>query len=203
VEGTAARSAQGVDKPLPGLPASRLFGYFQRNKNGSRSVYLSVNRQDMAHPNLPLIQALRTTAQRLREGAHYAWGHHGSCNCGNLLQVLTRLTKEEILRHARTGLGEWTELAEEHCSVTGAPVDLMISKLMETGLTTSDIHNLEYLEDKDVLNALPGGFRWLRRNQREDVILYFETFADLLEQQLLQKIRLPEDLLAVREPVTA
>jgi hypothetical protein len=36
-----------------------------------------------------------------------------------------------------------------------------------------------------VLDNLPGGFRWLKRNERQDVIAYFETFADMLEAKLL------------------
>ena len=136
----------------------------------------------MANPSKQLIEALRETANRLRNGAHYAWGNHGACNCGNLLQVVGNMTKEEILRHAHTGIGEWTELAEESCSVTNAPYTLLIQKLEAIGLTPSDIHNLEYLEDKEVLQNLPGGFRWLSRNLREDVIVYFETYASLLEK---------------------
>lgn len=61
---------------------------------------------------------------------------------------------------------------------------MMISSLQDIGLTATDIHNIEYLEDKEVLQHLPGGFRWLQRNVREDVILYFETFADLHEHKL-------------------
>jgi hypothetical protein len=57
-------------------------------------------------------------------------------------------------------------------------------------LTPTDIHNLEYLEDKAVLENLPGGFRWLKRNVREDVIVYFETMAAMLEEKLLTKIEL-------------
>ena len=144
----------------------------------------------MATPNLALIEALRETATRLRNGAPYAWGNHGACNCGNLMQVVGNMTKEEILRYAHTGVGEWTELAEEYCPVTNAPWTLLISKLEQIGLTPSDIHNLEYLEDRAVLQRLPGGFRWLQRNVREDVILYFETFAGLLEEQLLQSIQI-------------
>jgi len=144
----------------------------------------------MAYPNLELTEALRETARRLRKGATYAWGNHGSCNCGNLLQVITNLSREEILRHAHSGIGEWTELAEEYCGVTNAPVDLMLSYLQQLGLTPTDIHNLEYLEDKEVLHHLPGGFRWLKRNIREDVILYFETFADLLEEKLAKSIHI-------------
>jgi hypothetical protein len=146
----------------------------------------------MAYPNIELIAALRETATRLKNGAAYAWGNHGACNCGNLLQVLTDLSKEEILTYAHSGIGEWTELAEDYCGVTNAPVSLLLKKLQEAGLTPTDIHHLEYLDDRMVLNALPGGFRWLKRNQREDVILYFETFAHLLEEQLIESMPLPE-----------
>lgn len=145
----------------------------------------------MAHPNLTLINALRQAAQRLRNGAHYAWGNHGSCNCGHLLQVVTHLSKEEILRSAHTGLGEWTELAEDYCGVTEAPVSLLLGKLEAIGLTPPDIHHLEYLGNREVLNRLPGGFRWLHKNRREDVIVYFETYAQLLEEKLLSSIDLP------------
>lgn len=141
----------------------------------------------MAFATPALIHALRETAQRLRDGAPYSWGHHGQCNCGNLAQVITPFSAAEIQRFAHTGAGEWTELAESHCQITGAPVDLLVQKLMEIGLTPSDIHHLEYLNDKTVLRHLPGGFRWLRRNRREDAIEYFEAFADMLENKLLDR----------------
>lgn len=142
----------------------------------------------MAHPSIELINAFRKTAERLRNGAHYAWGHHGACNCGNLLQVITPLTEAEILHYAHLGNGEWTELAEEFCGVSNAPVGLLVSKLEQAGLTPTDIHHIEYLSDKQVLQYLPGGFRWLKRNVREDVILYFEAFADMLEEKLLKTV---------------
>ena len=146
----------------------------------------------MAHPSIHLVNALRQAAQNLRNGAPYAWGHHGSCNCGHLLQVVTQLSREEIVRHAQTIQGEWTEIAEEYCGVTNAPAYLLVSKLEKLGLTPTDIHNLEYLEDRSVLEALPGGFRWLKKNLREDVVLYFETFANLLEEKLLSSVPLPK-----------
>jgi hypothetical protein len=146
----------------------------------------------MAYPNIELITALRETAYRLKKGVPYAWGNHGSCNCGNLLQVLTDLSKEEILTYAHSGIGEWTELATDYCGVTNAPVSLLLKKLQDAGLTPTDIHHLEYLDDRQVLNTLPGGFRWLKRNLREDVILYFETFAQLLEDQLIESVPLPK-----------
>jgi len=65
---------------------------------------------------------------------------------------------------------------------------------MEAGLTPSDIHNLEYLDNREVLEQLPGGFRWLRKNEREDVIVYFETYAEMLEHSLLTSIDIREVL---------
>ena len=165
----------------------------------------------MANPSIKLVNALRQTAERLQNGATYAWGNHGSCNCGNLLQVVTKLSRQQILSYAHSGIGEWTELAEEYCSVSNTPVYLMVSSLEAIGLTPTDIHNLEYLEDKTVLQQLPGGFRWPKKNVREDVIVYFETFANMLEERLPKneavEISDPpvyvEDLMGVLEAVEA
>ena len=144
----------------------------------------------MAYPNPELIEALRETARRLKEGNHYAWGNHGACNCGHLLQVVTSLNQEDIVGLAQTGVGEWTELSAEYCETSNAPVDTLISVLQGIGLTPTDIHNLEYLNNREVLERLPGGFRWLKKNVREDVILYFEIFAEMLEEKILSEIDL-------------
>ncbi|RYG03943.1 MAG: hypothetical protein EOO02_07280 [Chitinophagaceae bacterium] len=142
----------------------------------------------MEPDTLLLIGGLRKAAANLRNGAFYAWGHHGACNCGHLLQVVTKLSKEDILTYAHTGQGEWTEIVEESCSVTGIPLGMLITELRKLGLTNTDIHNLEYLEDRKVLEQLPDGFRWLKRNQRDDVVVYFETFANMLEEKLINSI---------------
>ena len=140
----------------------------------------------MAYPTEELIIGLRKAAEQLRSGSHYAWGNHGACNCGHLVQMITGLSEKEILRYAHTGIGEWTELGTEYCTITQAPLNLIITKLQEVGLNTTDIHHIEYLSDKEVLSNLPGGFRWLQRNKREDVISYFEAFAEILEEKWLQ-----------------
>jgi hypothetical protein len=142
----------------------------------------------MPNPTIELIEGLRKAAKNLSGGSFYAWGHHGACNCGHLLQATTRLSKEEILSYAHTGPGEWTEIAEESCAVTEAPVSLLLAKLGQLGLSATDIHHIEYLSDRAVLNQLPGGFRWLKRNVRGDVIDYFEAFANLLEEQMLREL---------------
>ena len=155
----------------------------------------------MATTSFELMTALRETANRLENGAFYAWGNHGGCNCGNLLQVVTQLSKEEILQYAHSGIGEWTELAEEYCGVTNAPVSLLLKKLQELGLTPTDIHNLEYLQDREVLNNLPNGFRWLKKNVREDVVVYFNTYANILEDKLIEQIKIPAEFFATRTTI--
>ncbi len=144
----------------------------------------------MAQPTIELIQALRLTAKNLENGAYHSWGHHGACNCGNLVQSVTEFTKDEILRYAHDGAGEWTELAIDFCPITNAPLALIFHKLEAIGLTPTDIHHIEYLSDVEVLNNLIGGKRWLRRNKKQDAIAYFETFANLLEEKLLKTINI-------------
>jgi len=156
----------------------------------------------MAKASLELVAALRAAANKLKNGAHYAWGHHGACNCGHLLQVITQLDEKEILGYAHAGAGEWTEIAMESCSITGAPLNWLLSKLEAAGLTATDIHHIEYLDDKAVLQRLPGGFRWLKRNLRQDVIDYLEAFASLLEDKLLQHINIPNSIFTDGSPAT-
>lgn len=149
----------------------------------------------MAYPNLKLIESLRKTASNLKNGAFYTWGNQGACNCGNLVQVVTQFSAKEIVQYVQeTSLGEWTEMAEEFCPITNAPVNMLVAKLEALGLSPTDIHHLEYLNNIKVLKNLPGGFRYLNRNERESAIVYFETFAQMLENELLKNINIDEAL---------
>jgi hypothetical protein len=143
----------------------------------------------MAHANENIIRILRKTAQNLEDTDHYAWGHVGMCNCGHLIQSVTALSSQEIIRCAQQSyLDEWTEFANDYCPATGSLVDDLISALIREGFQLQDIHHLEYLSDKTVLNALPNGFRYLQRNNRYDVALYMRTWAALLELALKDRL---------------
>ena len=145
----------------------------------------------MAKSNVYLIESLRRTAKKMSEGAPYQWGHMGSCNCGNLAQEITRLSKAEIHAYAlQTRFGDWSEQTAEFCPTSKLPMDLVISEMMEAGLTRTDLKNLEKLSDKKVLKRLPLEDRYLKHNKRDDVVKYILTWADLLEEELLSKIDL-------------
>jgi hypothetical protein len=103
------------------------------------------------------------------------------CNCGHLVQTLCALPPARIHAIALEGDGDWETLANAYCPTSGHAIDDVITALVEAGLSTDDMGHLEKLDDPAILAALPGGHRWLRRNDRMDVILYLETWAGLLE----------------------
>ncbi len=140
----------------------------------------------MAQSNPELIDALRTTAQRLQEGAHYEWGHMGRCNCGHLIQTITNLSDREIVQAADHRLDEWTEHAKDYCEGTGHSLNTLFLTLQEMGFDYQDVMHLENLSDQRVLQRLGQQPRYLRRNCREDVTLYMNTLAAMLEEEMVR-----------------
>lgn len=134
----------------------------------------------MAHATPGVIAALRTTATRLREGAAYEWGHAGACNCGHLAQTVTAASKATIYREVA---GEWSEHLRDYCPRTGKSLDEVVSTMVQFGFAPGELRDLENLTDDRILRRLPDGRRYLRRNVREDVVLYLETWAELLAEQ--------------------
>lgn len=145
----------------------------------------------MARPNPELIDALRRTARKLTDGAPYQWGHMGGCNCGNLAQELTKLNKDDIHRYAMQRYGDWNEQAEDFCPTSAMPIDIIISEMIGAGLALEDLKNLEKLSDRQVLARFPLEKRFLKHNVRNDVVAYLSEWANLLEEQFLEKITLP------------
>jgi hypothetical protein len=108
----------------------------------------------------------------------------GSCNCGHLAQEITQLSKAEIHAFAMQRYGDWSTQVREYCADSGLPIDWIIEQLLKEGFTTRELHELEWLENDQVLKYLAGGKRWLARNKREDVVAYLEAWALLLEAEL-------------------
>lgn len=147
----------------------------------------------MATPSFALVQILRETADRLAGGAEYQWSHFGKCNCGHLAQTATRISARDIHRTAHRKLSEWSEIPDDFCPQTGVLIDRVIDTLFELGLTNTDLRHLEDLTDPEVLARLPGGWRYLQRNQRDDVIVYLRTWADQLEERVAGAECSPEE----------
>ena len=148
----------------------------------------------MAQAKTEIIDALRSTADKLKNGSQYMWGHMGSCNCGNLAQEVTNRTKAEIHAYAMQGHGDWNEQLNDYCETSAMPIDLIIFDLLTAGFSIEDLQNLEKLSDKDILLRLPLEKRYLRHNVREDVIVYLQEWANMLEERLLDTIKLPDFL---------
>lgn len=145
----------------------------------------------MAKASVELIEALRKTANKLSNSTNYQWGHMGACNCGFLAQEVTQFRKEEIHARAMQRYGDWSEQLNDYCPTSGLPFDELISELIAFGFDSEDLKNLERLSDGTVLRALPIEQRNLAHNKKADVILYLNTWADQLEKQLIENIKLP------------
>jgi len=145
----------------------------------------------MARVSAELIAAFRKTITKLKNNAPYEWGHMGACNCGNLVQEITRLSKAEIHQYAMQKSGDWNDQLIDYCPTSGYPMDLMISKLIEAGLTIDELKHLERLSDPKVLSLieLPKKHQ-LQKNRKEDVILYLETWTIILENEWIEKFNM-------------
>jgi hypothetical protein len=144
----------------------------------------------MARSSLQLVDILRTTARKLNASSQYQWGHMGLCNCGFLAQEITRLRKEEIHARAMMSSGDWNEQLNDYCPTSGLPMDDMIKELLAAGFDIDDLKHLERLSSPLVLQAIPFEKRGLHKNVKPDVIFYLETWAAVLEQNLLSAIDL-------------
>jgi hypothetical protein len=158
----------------------------------------------MAKASLDIIDALRSTAKKLSIGTSYMWGHMGSCNCGNLAQEITKMSKNQIHAYAMQGYGDWNEQLNDYCEASLMPMDLLIHELLTVGFSMEDLQNLEKLADNDILMRLPIEKRYLRHNYRDDVIVYLNEWANMLEDELLEGIKLPsfelETSIKITEP---
>lgn len=138
----------------------------------------------MAKPSLELIQAFRKTIDKLKNGAAYQWGHMGACNCGNLAQEITKISKGEIHQFALQRHGDWNEQLNDYCPTSGLPMDMVIEQLINAGLTISDLGHLERLSSPEVLKEISFEKRMsLKKNKKEDVVYYMDTWLKILEKK--------------------
>lgn len=142
----------------------------------------------MARASIELVNILRQTANRLRRSSDYQWGHMGLCNCGFLAQEVTQLKKDEIHRRAMMNHGDWNEQLNDYCPTSGLPMDDLISNLLAAGFDVDDLKHLERLSSPEVLALVEE--RHLVRNNKNDVILYLDRWAELLENKILMSINL-------------
>jgi hypothetical protein len=138
----------------------------------------------MAIANPALIAAIERTASKLQQGGAYQWGHMGACNCGNLAQELTPFSKAEIHQYAMQRHGDWNEQLIDYCPTSGYPIDLIVTKMLEFGLSLDDLAHLERLSDPKILAQMSQEKRdSLNKNSRADVIFYLNCWANLLREK--------------------
>lgn len=147
----------------------------------------------MKTPSLEFATVLRKTAKRLEDGADYNWCHMGRCNCGHIAQTVTSLSPAKIHEMALLKAGDWRDQSIEHCTTTGYTIDHIIDTILAFGLTRQDLAHIERLSDNRVLNKMEVNRRiHLDYRKREDVIHYMRTWANLIEETLLESVNILE-----------
>ena len=66
-------------------------------------------------------------------------------------------------------------------------MDMIIERMVDYGFSTSDLRNLEWLSDSEILASM--GVQFLNRNLKADTIAYLTAWANLLENKLLHTNR--------------
>jgi hypothetical protein len=167
------------------------------NKSIEKNIFdfinvLKLKSKTMAAANASVIAALRQTSQNLKNNEAYQWGHMGACNCGHLARVVTPFTKAEIHQYAvATREGDWSEMVAEYCSVSNAPIDMVIAEMLNSGFSISDLQNLEYLSDPQILKKI--GKLTLNRNSRADLIEYLDVWVAILEEKFIENVSIQFD----------
>jgi hypothetical protein len=168
----------------------------------------------MARASWRLIGALRETAARLgRADTVYRWSQLAHCNCGHLAQTITGLPPREIHEAASRQRGDWAEQAHTaarrwttseldygsrpaldegawepddlgHCPIAELGMSQIFAELAAWGLEPSDVGALERLDDPEVRRRLGTHTTDFLHSDRENVIAYLSSWADLLEERL-------------------
>lgn len=144
----------------------------------------------MAKARLEIIEVLRKTADQVNSSSSYQWGHMGSCNCGFLAQEITQYSSADIHKRAMQKHGDWNEQLNDYCPTSGLLMDDLITTMLSFGFDSEDLKNLEKLSDTNVLRRLPLEKRYLTQNNKKDVVLYLQAWADYLEEKLLSQVNI-------------
>ncbi|HEY8402481.1 MAG TPA: hypothetical protein VIK89_14535 [Cytophagaceae bacterium] len=144
----------------------------------------------MAKANLEVIDALRQAAERIESKSNYNWKDIGACNCGNLVQVVCNFDKKEIRKAGIKKHGDWETLVQLYRKDSPFEIDKIITKMVEFGFAPEDLVELENLSSPKIRSRI--GKRFLKRDDREDAILYLQAWADILEEEMVESVKLTE-----------
>lgn len=146
----------------------------------------------MAKPSLQLIDALRKAAKNIAEDKDsYNWKAIGACNCGTLVQVVTGYNAKEISNYGIKKHGDWQSISLLYDKNNDFEIDKIITRMLDLGMSLEDFTYLENLNCPKVLSYI-GKDVCLTRDDPYDAVLYLTSWADMLEEELLNDISIEE-----------
>src|SRR5690554_2986861 len=105
----------------------------------------------MAKATPELVGALREATKRIANKSNYNWKDIGACNCGNLVQVITKQGRKEIFKEGIKKHGDWEMLARKYEPNSIFEIDKIIGKMLAAGMILDDFKYLENLSCRRVL----------------------------------------------------
>jgi hypothetical protein len=129
-----------------------------------------------------LIDALRQSIDRILSTDEYNWKALGACNCGMVIQSVTKLSAKEISAAGIRKHGDWQSISLMYEEDSGFQVDKIIKQMLSIGMTIGDFTYLENLSDPNILSYI-GKDIVLERDNPEHVIQYMIAWIWLLEDK--------------------
>lgn len=142
-----------------------------------------------------LIIALKKTVDDLvNNKKEYQWTDIARCNCGIVAQNVCGFSERQVDHYAKS---LWTDMAEE-CQSTGIPINIIMAKLQEVGMSWEDIMDLEYCGNEKIceeagisIRHMKGGRFYATSNgkalllyqTKEGLIRYLNAWIRILERE--------------------
>jgi hypothetical protein len=127
------------------------------------------------------------TAREIQEGAMQRegdWGEQAAAHPARGWNVPRPHPRPDYGARLALDEGAWEPENVGACSATGTPLDAVLDRLYELGLTPDDVRNLERLGDSVVRRRLGTNTEHFAHHERDNVVKYLRAWADLLEEEL-------------------
>ena len=150
----------------------------------------------MARSSLQLIDALKSAAKKISDDKDsYNWRAIGACNCGNLVQAVTNYNAKEISNFGIKKHGDWQSISLLYNKDGDYEIDIIIKNLLDMGILLEDFAYLENLNCPKVLSYIGGNVN-LKKDEADDAVLYLNSWANMLEEELFQNKEMTEMTMA-------
>lgn len=160
---------------------------FWKKKKEENQVEVFLNKNlEKENKLIPTIKIVLTSLEK--DIVDYEWKHPQCCNCGLMVQGILNVTPRNVNKifHYLLSFNDakttWKSQAQQYCSVTGMPLNLVFEVLHNKGFKIEDIVHLEFLNNSAILEL--SGIDTTKKSyysNRNNLIKYLKAWLNILE----------------------